>query len=58
VENLLIISLANDTIGYVCPKEAYKQGGYEPTGATKLAPGAGELMVAESLELIAKMKNK
>lgn len=58
VENLLIISLANDTIGYVCPEEAYKQGGYEPTGATKLAPGAGELMVAEALELIAKMKSK
>ena len=57
VENLLIISLANDTIGYVCPKEAYKQGGYEPTNATKLAPGAGELMVSEALELIEKMKN-
>ena len=56
IENLFIISLANDTIGYVCPKEAYKQGGYEPTGATKLAEGAGELITKEALKLIKKMK--
>jgi hypothetical protein len=57
IENLFIISIANDTIGYVCGQQAYKQGGYEPTGATKLAPGAGEQMVAEALKLINRMKN-
>ncbi|MCK5644286.1 MAG: hypothetical protein KAJ19_26035, partial [Gammaproteobacteria bacterium] len=57
IENLFIISIANDTIGYVCPEIAYKQGGYEPTSATKLAPGAGEHIVAEALKLIDRMKN-
>ena len=56
IEDLFIISIANDTIGYVCTKQAYKQGGYEPTGATKLAEGAGELITAEALKLIKQMK--
>ena len=56
VENLFIISIANDTIGYVCTKEAYKQGGYEPERATKLAEGAGELITKEALKLIKQMK--
>ena len=30
IEKLLIATVANDTIGYVCHSQAYDQGGYEP----------------------------
>ncbi len=56
IEDLFIISIANDTIGYVCTRQAYKQGGYEPERATKLAEGAGELITKEALKLIKQMK--
>jgi len=52
VEKLFIISISNDSIGYVCHKSAYEEGGYEPTSATRLAKGAGEIMVSEALNLI------
>jgi len=58
VEKLFVVSIANDTCGYICPKEAYEQGGYESTSATRLAPGAGEHLVAEALGLIATMKGQ
>jgi hypothetical protein len=50
--NLLVVTCANDAIGYVCLREAYERGGYEPDSGTDLAPGAGEIMVAESLALL------
>ena len=56
VEKLFVISLCNDSIGYVCPKPAYEEGGYEPTSATNLAKGAGEIMVKEALKLINQIK--
>jgi len=52
IDNLFIVTLSNDAIGYVCPAAAYDEGGYEPTGATDLAKGAGEIMVKEALGLI------
>ncbi|MBC8472757.1 MAG: hypothetical protein H8D56_25125 [Planctomycetes bacterium] len=52
VEKLFVISICNDSIGYVCHKRAYEEGGYEPTSATRLAKGAGEIMVSEALNLI------
>jgi len=52
VENLLIVTLANDAIGYVCHAQAYEEGGYEPTSGTDLAKGAGEIMVDQALALI------
>ncbi|MBW7991065.1 MAG: hypothetical protein FVQ84_13760 [Planctomycetes bacterium] len=52
VEKLFVISICNDSIGYVCQKRAYDEGGYEPTSATRLAKGAGEIMVSEALNLI------
>ncbi len=56
VEHLIIASLSNDVIGYVCHAAAYDQGGYESTVGTNLAKGAGELIVAKALELIEQMK--
>lgn len=52
IEKLMIATIANDVIGYVCHNLAYGQGGYEPEAATILAPGAGETMVQESLALL------
>ena len=56
VEHLIVASLSNDVIGYVCHAAAYDQGGYESTVGTNLAKGAGELIVTKALELIEQMK--
>jgi neutral ceramidase len=56
IEKLLMATVANDTIGYVCHSQAYDQGGYEPEAATNLARGAGEIMVKESLALLEESK--
>jgi len=58
LENLFIVSLSNDAIGYVCHGAAYDEGGYEPAGATNLAKGAGEIMIEQALELIGQIKQK
>ena len=56
IENLFIISLANDTVGYVCPRGAYKEGGYESGLGTNLAEGAGEIITKQALNIIKQMK--
>ncbi len=56
VENLFIVTLANDVIGYVCPARAYEQGGYEPESGTLLAKGAGEIIIEQALALINEMR--
>lgn len=44
----LVAGLANDAIGYLPRREAFEQGGYEPTvGSTRYEPGAAERL-AES----------
>ena len=58
LENLFIVSLSNDAIGYVCHSAAYDEGGYEPAGATNLAKGAGEIMIEQALELIDQIKQE
>ncbi len=55
-EQTLIVSLANGSIGYICHREAYPEGGYEPGRASLLAPGAAELLAAQSLEMISELK--
>jgi hypothetical protein len=56
VEKLFVISLSNDTIGYVCHSQAYKEGGYEPGSGTNLEKGAGEIMINQALDLISQIK--
>jgi len=56
VEKLLIIALANDSIGYVCHRQAYEEGGYESGPGANLAPGAAETMIDHALKLIEQMK--
>jgi hypothetical protein len=52
---LFVISLANESIGYVCHRRAYEEGGYETT-SSRFAPGSGELLVDTALELIGAWK--
>ncbi len=56
IENLFIISLSNDACGYVCHRQAYKEGGYEPGSGTNLAEGAGEIITREALNILNRMK--
>ena len=56
INNLIIITLCNDEISYVCKKETYEEGGYEPNEATCLAKGAGEIILNESLKIIEEIK--
>lgn len=52
MRNLFIVTLANDVVGYVCPRQACKEGGYEPTSGTLLAEGAGEILIEQALALL------
>jgi len=58
IEKLLIVSLSNDAIGYICHGRAYEEGGYEPGSATNLAKGAGEIMTEEALDLIKQIQQR
>lgn len=48
LENLLLVTYANDYPGYFCRPEAYAQGGYEP-GTTPFAPEADGMLVEAAL---------
>ena len=54
IEKLLIATVANDAVGYVCHSRAYDEGGYEPVHS--LAKGAGEIIAHESLALLAEVR--
>ncbi len=56
IEKLLIISLSNDAIGYVCHSRAYEEGGYEPGSGTNLEKGAGEIMINQALDNLGQIK--
>lgn len=50
----LVVELANDAIGYLPPRQAFAQGGYEPTpGSTNYQPGAVESLVDSALDQLA-----
>jgi len=55
IEKLFIVTVSNDAIGYVCHSAAYDEGGYEPS-ANRLAKGAGEIMIAQALELLGEIR--
>ena len=57
VEKLFLLSLGNDSIGYICHAAAYDEGGYESGRGTNLAKGAGEIVVREALEVIRELEN-
>ncbi len=47
---VLVVSLSNDSAGYIPVRRAYREGGYE-SRVSPYAPGCGELLVKEALEL-------
>ncbi|WJH33478.1 neutral/alkaline non-lysosomal ceramidase N-terminal domain-containing protein [Paenibacillus sp. CC-CFT747] len=57
----IVNELANGSAsGYVCTREAYEQGGYEPriTNNSKLMIGAGERFVEKALELLFQLREQ
>ena len=54
LEKLLVVSLANDSIGYVPIRKAYAEGGYEPS-VTNLRLGAGEMLTQAAIRLLSKL---
>lgn len=52
-KNTFLINLANDNIGYIPTRKAYKEGGYQTwIGPCIIAPEAGEIIVEKTLNLI------
>ena len=47
---VLVVSLSNDSAGYIPERRAYRQGGYE-SNVSAFAPGCGEHLVREALDL-------
>ena len=47
---VLVVSLSNDSAGYIPIRRAYRQGGYE-SNVSAFAPGCGEHLVREALDL-------
>lgn len=47
---VLVVSLSNDSAGYIPVRRAYREGGYE-SRVSPYAPGCGELLVKEALAL-------
>ena len=55
LENLLVITYANDYPGYFCRAEAFEQGGYE-AGVTPFAPEADGLLVEAAVRVLASVQ--
>lgn len=54
-KRVVIVTLANGSIGYIPTKEAYEEGGYETKSPLK--PGVGELIVDRMVTLIDGLKS-
>ncbi len=54
IENLLVVTYANDYPGYFCRAEAYEQGGYE-AGVTPFAPEADATLVEAAVAALAEV---
>ncbi|MDD3840936.1 MAG: hypothetical protein PHP06_10325 [Clostridia bacterium] len=52
--NTMVFGFTNQSIGYIPTKEAFKNGGYEPTfcESSCLVPEAGGILVKEILSII------
>ena len=56
-ETTFVIELANDYWGYIAPRAAFAEGGYEvmKAGTQCLGPGAGEIVVEAALAVLAEL---
>ncbi len=52
-----VVTLANDSIGYIPTREAFDQGGYEPT-SSPLVPGSGERLAAKAIEMLNNLRRR
>lgn len=59
-KHTFIVELANDWVGYVPTKQAFRYGGYQTWDAwsSKFAPDAGKLIVDRSLNLLNKINKR
>lgn len=55
--NTMIIELANADIRYVPTRQAFAEGDYEPINS-RLAPGSGEKLVEEALQMLQDIKHE
>jgi neutral ceramidase len=55
--NTLVISVCNDRPSYVPTRKAFAEGSYEVTTA-RVAPGAGEMLVAAAVKLLRSLKSE
>ena len=56
-KHTFILTLSNNSIGYVPNEEAFQHGAYE-VEVSKIAPGEGERLVASSLKLLEETKKE
>ena len=55
MQNIFVITMANDCIGYLPNREDYALGGYEPATSCFILPGGGETIVEAVLALIERL---
>ena len=57
-ERTFVVELANDCVGYIPTRAAFKEGGYETLNArsSKVAAEAGELIVENALNMLETLK--
>jgi hypothetical protein len=53
--NTMVVELSNNHLGYIPDRKGYLEGNYEPV-SSRCAPGAGEIMVEQALELLNQLK--
>jgi neutral ceramidase len=51
----IVVELTNGSIGYIPDRKAYIEGNYEPISA-RVAPGAGELLVENAIQMLNELK--
>lgn len=52
--NTIVAELANGALGYIPNRQAYPEGGYEVV-ASRLKPGAGEMLIRSALSQLVKL---
>ncbi|MDQ1317786.1 MAG: hypothetical protein QG588_1440 [Candidatus Poribacteria bacterium] len=57
-EHTYVVELANDYIGYIPTRVAFKEGGYETLNArsSRVGPEAGEMLVENAISMLASIK--
>jgi hypothetical protein len=56
-ENLVLVGLGNDLVGYIPSRQGFQEGCYETSlwVFSKLAPEAGQMIVDSALDLVSEL---